>query len=387
MLYGEDTTIEAIEEKQQPAVVVSLSQLKNIALGERHIVKRYDRVYYMDATERKNDAQLNPHFKVQSPYDEWKVWYENPGDYKAGDNIRPKKNVYEEWYPALLAEWLPYITTAFLQPDPGTFLEYLRLIQSAKYNPEWVEPVFYGENTPATRFKWVDILTGVEHGGIFSYPPLIMYPHTMTSDGKPDMSITVDRFKETLIYDALGQSFTIMDISRTTDPQFLEWAFQKVLNRSQYVKSQISESSIVKISRNGSVYKTVSVYLHPELREMFKRAADDVLALVRGNRDKLAARAIEVRSLQSQGVKAEFIGPSAFNPVTSSFTTDTSNIKKIDAQNNTTTQFNTSPLPPSLKNVPPEAIEEIPVPVRKNNFMLPIAGAAVAALGIYAATR
>lgn len=394
MLYGEaeiQDTIAAIEAEKSPAVSVSLDQLKSVRLGERELSTRYSRIPEDDADTYLKSAQLTPALPMLSPYDQWRTWHEKPS-YHAGDAILPKQNVYEERYVALgLPDWLPYITTTFLQQEPGLFLEYLRLIKSTRNNP-WVEPVFHGDNA-SNRFAYADIMTGEEHSASRAYPPMVMYPHTVTADAQLDMSITLDRFIETLIYDSLGQSFTVLDIARTTDPQFLEWAYKKVLNRAPYVKSQISESSVVRIIKDGTIFKTVSVSINPELQTMLKQAADDALILIRQNVDKLAERVIEVKSLQAQGITAQFVGPVFLNPLTPATMTQEEINRKMNLKpvGSITPAYN---LPASLMPVyyPQPPVEDAAgntdaAQTKKTNYLLPIAGAAAAALGIYAMTR
>lgn len=391
MFYGDaEETIAAIEEEKQPRVSVSLSELKRIELGDKQTYRWKARVYHDKVDEAKRVARLTPHYHVRSPYDQWEV-----RSYQVGrTNVSPLRNVDEDYEPAQLVEWLPYITTTFLQDTPGKFLEYLRLMQSTVGNP-WVEPVFYGENTPANRFKWADPMTGQEHGVNGGYPPLVMYPHTITNNGELDLSITLDRFKEALIWDALGQSFTILDISRTTDPKFLDWAFKRVLNRAPYVKSQIAEESVVQLFRKGQLLKTTPVRINPQMQGMMQQAADDALVLIRQNRDKLAARVIEVKRLNAQGVDAEFIGPEWLNPLTPAKISDEEISRRMQVQslaqapsyNLPVSLMSKYTLPPIAQSIPDEVIEEVEAPVKKNNFLLPITGAAVAALGIYAATR
>lgn len=378
MLYGEAEireTVDAIADYERPAVSVSLNQLKHIELDTLQTKRRYTEIYYRYAAQNKSTAKASPHYTVRSPYDEWNVTV-----YQVGrTRFSPFRNIDETYRAAKLVPWMAYITTAFLQNEPGPFLEYLRLIQSARGNP-WVDPVFYGENTSAKRFAWADTTLGVETFPVYNgYPAISLYPHTFTSDANLDMSITLDRFKEVVIYDALDKAFTILDIAKTTDPQFLEWAHSKVLNRSQYVKSQIGESSVVKIYKDGVYAKSVSVTLNPQLKDMFWKAVDDALVLIRQNRLKLAERTIAAQAAPVERAPE----PERMSFQVEAYMQPVSVPAKTIQLSTAALQFSSLVSPQSWQDVSAEA----PVPPKKN-MALPIAGAAaVAALGIYAATR
>lgn len=405
MLYGEreiQDTVIAIAEKQQPEVSVSLDQLKAIQYDNLQSFRRYTKVYYDRVSKRKNTIMHSPHYSPQSPYDEWYIHISQRGKTR----INPYRNIDELYRPVILSDWMPYITTAFLQDESTKFLEYMRLIQSIKGNP-FVEPVFYGANNPNERFKWVDFNTGIEHAPVKSgFPPLFMYPHTYTDDKKLNLAITLERFQEIMIYEALEKSFTIMDIARTNDADKLEWAYKKVLNRTPYIKSQIGESSIVKFYKDGKYFKSISVSLHPEMQAWFKKAADDAIALIRPNRMKLAERAIEVRALETKGVTAPFIGPQELDPLphtTSLFKPVNVSMNIPETRSAPKTQSIYTPPQPvmptksytsTMENMPSqfEVIQPTKpktggVSEQKQNIILPIAGVTAAALGIYAATR
>ncbi len=405
MLYGEKEireTVTAIAEEKQPEVSVSIDQLKNIQYDDLQSFRRYTKVYYDRVSKRKNTIKHSPHYSPQSPYDEWYIHVSQRGK----TIINPYRNIDELYRPVILSDWMPYITTAFLQDESTKFLEYMRLIQSVKANP-FVEPVFYGANNSNERFKWVDFNTGIEHAPVKAgFPPLFMYPHTYTDDKKLNLAITLERFQEIMIYEALEKSFTIMDIARINDADKLEWAYKKVLNRTPYVKSQIGESSIVKFYKDGKYFKSISVSLHPEMQHWFKKAADDAIVPIRQNRLKLAERAIEVRTLQTKGVTAPFIGPQELDPLphtTSLFTpVDVSmNIPETRSAPETQSTY-TPPQPvmpskshtPAKDNIPsqfeiiqPSTSKTGTASKSKQNLILPVAGVTAAALGIYAATR
>jgi len=386
MLYGEaeiNATVDALEREEVPRVAVSLDELKRIELGERLFSVRDAHVPLDEIDKGVRTAKLNPKYPLFSPFGEWKVWYDKP-PYEPGDNLFPRRRTNEEAYRAQnLAPWMAYITTAFLQDEPGDFLEYLRLLPCTRNNP-WVEGVFYGENTPANRFKYADVLTGQEHSFSQGYPPLVMYPHTITDKGDLDFSLLIDRFIETVIYDSLGQVFTLLDITRTTDSKLLEWAYNRVKNRTPYIKSQVGEQSIVKVMREGSVLKTVPLSIHPVMQDMLRKAADDSLMPIKQNIDKLAKRTIEVKALEAQGIKAEFIGPTWLDPLTPA-KISASEIASQMKVTHGTLQRSDYYLPKSV--AAQYSFNDVPDPKPKGNLLLPLTGAAVAALGIYAATR
>lgn len=394
MFYGEndiDTTVQALEAGEQPAVSVSLNQLKKLEYGTTVTVKRISR-FPLKATDAlatedpwssaQAAARLTPELIKTSPYDIHKFFTDTP-PYQAGDRTVPKRDFYEQLTPVELVDWLPYITTAFLQMDPAVFLEYMRLILSVKNNP-YVKPKY---NASSGIFRWIDTRTGEEYSD--KEIPFVMYPHTIREqDGRiiRDFSITLDRFQETIIWYALGESFTILDITRTNDPKFLEWAFSRVVNRSRYIKAQVNETSIVKIFKEGSPVKTYEVSLPAPVRDMFNRACDDVLALIRPQQDKLAARTIEVKALEAAGVKAEFVGPVWLNPLQPS----TGAQQAIeDELLSPVRQLHTSPVASQFTALPKVSTKALPkvltdVPSKPVNI-LPVAVAA--AIGVYAMTR
>lgn len=386
MLYGdEDTqgqeTINALQDPR-PVLTVSLDQLKNIQQMDMETTKRYSRVYFMDSNSYCMAARLNPAYKKTSPYTYWEVWDSTP-PYQSGDKLSPKKDIWEGYREAPLVPWLPYITTAFLQSRPDNFLEYLRLIKSAENNP-WVDYMHFGYISTDDAKKigigsggnnidtWVDKISGIVMRDI-EYPFVSMYPHTITNSGEYDFSITTDRFKETVIQYALGDAFKIVDISRSTDPAFLEWAYKRVINRLPEIKTWINETSIVKVYRDGAIVKSVQVSLNPSFKTLLGQVADDTLVLIRQNMDKLAARSIEAQDAKSKGLELSFIGPAQMNPF---LTANISNLK-----------LDTTPVPDALTNVPSGVMDEVTIEKKKSSFVLPIAGAAVAAISIYAATR
>lgn len=401
MLYGEadiQATIDALEQEERPAVSVSLDQLKNLRIDTREVIERSfagtgKSVLFDEKDKYIKTAKLNPLLPMLSPYDQWRVWDAN----KSGVFF-PKTHIYEERYAAQkISQWVPYITTTFLQMEPSVFLEYLRLMLSTKGNP-WVEPVFYGENTKGHQFQYIDVMTVEKHDVSDWYPPLVMYPHTIAGNGDFDFSIILDRFTETVVWYALNQSFTALDIARTNDPKLLERAYSAILNRSPYIKSQVSETSVVTLIKDGKPYKKFSVSIHPDMQKKLKQVIDDNLILIRQNADKLAERAIEVRQLQAQGIKADFVGPEWLNPLTLAKMSEkeiSAKMQLVPLSAMTKPAYN---LPASLMPVyypaPVDDISEeagvdisLPEPKKKTNFLLPIAGAAAAALGIYAITR
>lgn len=122
MLYGDNETqetITALEEKEVPAVAVSLSQLENLHLGPQELALRSfegvgTKVPFLDRDQFKKSAALSPAYPMTTPYDQWRVY-----NTAQEGGIFPKCKIYEERFRVVnSAEWMPYILTTFLQNEP-----------------------------------------------------------------------------------------------------------------------------------------------------------------------------------------------------------------------------------------------------------------------------
>lgn len=342
---------------------VSLSALKSLVYGPREETKRYNDIPASRTASYKNAAAADPVYDTKSPYDVWGV--------RRGSAEGPwSKEVFDIWEyyePIQREQWDAYITSAFLQTRPDRFLEYMRLIESAGPNPyvEW-------------DGEYVDTITGQKSSGLIGPHPA-MYPHTYKGD-KPDYNITTDRFRETLIHYALGETYTILDIAKTTDPQFLEWAYKRVLNRLPEVKSWIDDTSVVSLIQNGKVRQKKSRRFPGEIQTLFRKAADDALVIIRQNMDKLAARSIEVRGLKVKAVEPSFVGPEWLNPLASANITEVEIARELSKR---------SVIRPSLNysfSVPSIGTPKISIPPtsKRGSALVPIAAGA-AAVGLVAA--
>jgi hypothetical protein len=284
MLYGTEKLSSTGVSQYVPTV--STDQLKNLVLGEKQEVTRFSGVprdYYTEY-KKEDAARLTPQLSPVHPYDYWGIRIGS----KYGTIFNPKVNIHEYYAPVMLMPWDAYTVTLSWQTRPERYLEYLRLIESAGPNP-WVEYV---------GGKWRDRVTG-ESESMSIYPVW-----------------TVDRFKETIINNALGTTFTLLDIARIDDPQYLEWAYSRVLNSLPEIKSWISEESRVKVRwADGKEQTSKLVGINSQMRTALKRAADGAAVLIRQNMDKLAARTIEVQALTAEGKPVSFIGPEWLNPL------------------------------------------------------------------------
>jgi hypothetical protein len=291
MLYGIEEPSSTGVSQYAPAA--SIDQLKNLVLGEKQEVKRFSGVPRDNYSEyqKKRAVQLTPDIPRLHPYDRWGVRIGN----KYGTIFAPKVDIFEYHYPVNLVSWEAYTVTLSMQTRADRYLEYLRLIESAGPNP-WME--YIGN-------KWRNRVTGdTSKSGL--YPVW-----------------TVDRFKEVIISDALGETFTLLDIARITDPDYLLWAYKRVINRLPEIKSLISEESrvIVRYSDN-TIESDFLVGIHGEMRDSLKRAADYAAVIIRQNADKLAARTIEVQALTAKGAPVSFVGPEWLDPLLPAYVTE-----------------------------------------------------------------
>lgn len=334
MFYGTEAETER---------TVSLDQLKNLVLGEKQEVKRFSGVDRDNNTEyiMKDAARADPHFAVQHPYDYWRVRIGS----KYGTIFKPKVDIHEAYAPVQLAPFDAYLVSLSVQSRSDKYLEYLRLIESAGPNP-WVEWI---------SGKWRNRVTG-ESGDTSMYPVW-----------------TRDRFKETVINQALGTSFTLLDIARIDDPQYLEWAYTQVLNSLPEVKSWISEQSRVKVRWvDGKIQTDRLVGINSAMRDLLKSAADDAAVIIRQNLDKLAARTIKVQALTAASRPVSFIGPDWLDPLQPATLTD-EEIARGLAERSVRTPVSSVAFAPSIQ-----------ADRKKPNYILPVV-LGVAAIGTVAA--
>lgn len=346
---------------------VSLSALKRLVHGPREETKRFNDIAFGQTAKYKKAVRIDPVYEPKSRYDIHGVRYGSV----EGPFFKKVYDVWEYYEPIQLASWDAYITSAFLQTRPDRFLEYMRLIESAGPNPyvSW------------TGKKYVDTLTGDSRDGTASPHPA-MYPHTYKGE-KPDYSITADRFRETVISYALGEAYTILDIAKTTDPQFLEWAYKRVINRLPEVKTWINESSVVSLIQRGTIRKKETRSLPREIRSVFNKAADDALVIIRQNQDKLAARAIETRELKTKAVEPSFVGPEWLNPLASANITEAEIAKEIAKRSVIRPSLNYEFSVPSIPK-PKITSGALPPAKKRGNALVPIAVGA-AAVGLVTA--
>jgi hypothetical protein len=347
MLYGTEAATSG---------TASIDQLKNLVLDERQEVKRFSGVARDNYTEyqKKDAARLTPKLPRQHPYDRWGVRIGS----KYGTIFAPKVDIFEYYYPVKLIPWEAYTITLSMQTRPDRYLEYLRLIASAGPNP-FVE--YIGD-------QWRHRVTGEKEGKYAETHPA-MYPVW-----------TVDRFKETIISDTLGEAFTLLDIARITDLQYLEWAYSRIINRLPEIKSLIGEESrvIVRYSDN-TVESNRLVSINSKMRDALKRAADDAAVLIRQNVDKLAARTIEVQKLTAEGMPVSFVGPEWLNPFLAPSITEEEVARGLALRNTV------NPLSPVAFTPLPQVEAIVPEPKQKRaSFALPIV-LGVAAIGTVAA--
>lgn len=360
---------------------VSLSALKSLVYGPRQETVRYHNIKYGNLDKYKSAIRLDPTYSPKSPYDIWGTTHgRGHGVFNSEHDIR------EYYEPIQLEEWDAYITSAFLQTRPDRFLDYMRLIESAGPNPF---VTWSGTYTPASDIrgkakgtgKYVDTVTGETSSGVLGPHPA-MYPHTYKGD-TPDYSITTDRFRETLIQYALGETYTILDIAKTTDPQFLQWAYKRVSAFLPEIKSWIDDASVVSLIQNGKIRQKKSRRLPREIQTLFRKAADDALVIIQLNMDKLAERDIELRALKVKGVEPSFLGPEWLNPLASANITEAEIARELSKRSVIRPALNYTFSVPSI-DTPKISTGDIPPTPKRGNALVPIAAGA-AAVGLVAA--
>lgn len=333
---------------------VTYGQLTNIFYGPIQIERRYSNIPLSDKRTYSESAGATPIFPMVHPYDFHS--FDTKGQWLEWD-LEEHTHLNEHYMPALVVPYVDYANTLGMQDDPMEYLKFLRLINSAGPSAKTT----WDENKKA----WRNNVTGDEN-------VWVRYPVW-----------TLDRFKETILSDALGQAFTILDISNITDKGLLEWAYKRALNRIPTIKSRIGEDDIVyKINEKfkDETYakdydkRPIIVSIPVPVQTELKKAADDAAVIIRENIDKLAVRAIEATVAESEGRELTFAGPEWLNPLAKkNFTLNEFKIQKQYAS----VPMNTDPVNSSGQSyVSP--VTNIQSETKKSNIAIPaIASAAV----------